>query len=651
MSELLVFVSSIMDKAREDLRAERDAVRTAVQSIGITQSWRFEDSPASSRHVDDAYLAKVREADIFVIILGQELSEPVRKEYETALAAQKPILAFLKATTRTPTADAFAKSLSVKWKSFADPTVLAQEVRRALAEELIDAHRQRHLAFKTPDLARLRRVVRPWWMRIGERYFVTITDFTTQGPKRFFEKSSRDPERYLEPSLFLAVNTLVVALLLVMIGSSGTKRESLDDFLMGATIIIGNGMVYIVLAKLAGVLTRQTVRAAALFAAYAYTSWWHVLYVPMLSQVERVNDAAYVAASAVQVLFIAHFVVTCLRATTPRYAGRFSAVLIALVLVASVPGGYFIYQDAEREKRRKYATAVAWNKDANEPTLLIVNVTRNPSCTSCWRPTGDARAGDVIGLLIYYHQNTCRTARQARVRLDLPASVPTTEKLYARIWSADAASDARGEAELRNAKNQPYRLEFRDVEWRPTRTAVAALPHGQTGRELLSEDGLLLGDIPPGCEHRGTLLVRFVCASTAKAVVGVPSTPRGTTECDGESTIVLDWQHAPDATRYRVDRDGEPRGFTTRSWFRDQDIEPGTVYDYTVIPCDDHRCANTSSPATRVTAVACPNVTTPAPHKSRDADDRYHDRTSRKESRRPADLAASFSRVVYIDPS
>jgi hypothetical protein len=155
MSELLVFVSSIMDRRREDLFPERDAAKEATQSLGLTTPWRFEDSPASSLRVDYSYLNKVAEADLFLLLLGRELTGPVRMEYDAALGGGKPVLVFLKQVERTPEAERFVGQIPVKWKSFDGIEALRREIRAALAEELINAHRQARVKLPAADLEKL----------------------------------------------------------------------------------------------------------------------------------------------------------------------------------------------------------------------------------------------------------------------------------------------------------------------------------------------------------------------------------------------------------------------------------------------------------------------------------------------------------------
>jgi hypothetical protein len=60
---LLVFVSS----AIEEFKTERKAIRDAIEAIEVTRPWVFEFTPTSSERVEEAYLKKVKECDIFFL--------------------------------------------------------------------------------------------------------------------------------------------------------------------------------------------------------------------------------------------------------------------------------------------------------------------------------------------------------------------------------------------------------------------------------------------------------------------------------------------------------------------------------------------------------------------------------------------------------
>ena len=142
---LLVFVSSVMKI--EDLQAEREACRAAIDSIPLARSWLFEFSPASTDPPGKTYLQKVEQCDIFILILGVELTDPVAREYERAVSQAKPRLIFAKNVgQRSARArDWLRDRHDVKWSRFQDSADLAEQVKAAVSDEVIRAYRKLRL--------------------------------------------------------------------------------------------------------------------------------------------------------------------------------------------------------------------------------------------------------------------------------------------------------------------------------------------------------------------------------------------------------------------------------------------------------------------------------------------------------------------------
>lgn len=88
---LLVFVSSVIRPSVSPYRERAVEVLTATPSF---RPWAFEGTPAPSESVVDGYLRHVREADAFLLCLGNETTEPVLKEIETAIDAGVPLWVF-----------------------------------------------------------------------------------------------------------------------------------------------------------------------------------------------------------------------------------------------------------------------------------------------------------------------------------------------------------------------------------------------------------------------------------------------------------------------------------------------------------------------------------------------------------------------------
>lgn len=134
---LLIFVSSRM----EEFIRERQIIYSIVNQLPLTKPWLFEFTPSSSEATDDAYLQKVQQCDIFILLVGESLSMPVTNEFNLAKEQNKPCLIFLKDCNRSEEVRAFVDALSFKWSVFSSLETLADLVRLALIDELIKGYR------------------------------------------------------------------------------------------------------------------------------------------------------------------------------------------------------------------------------------------------------------------------------------------------------------------------------------------------------------------------------------------------------------------------------------------------------------------------------------------------------------------------------
>ncbi len=144
---LMVFVSSVMDKGVEDLSTERDAAVKAIDALPIARSWAFEYTPASADAADDTYLDKVDECDIFLLVLGTEMTDPVAKEYGRARDLSKPCLLFVKNVLRSTRAEDWlrARRLEIKYDRFEGAEDLGERAKDAVVDEVIKSQRRYRL--------------------------------------------------------------------------------------------------------------------------------------------------------------------------------------------------------------------------------------------------------------------------------------------------------------------------------------------------------------------------------------------------------------------------------------------------------------------------------------------------------------------------
>jgi len=136
--KLIAFISS---RINDEMKQARQVVREAIAELPLTRAWLFEESPASADELEESYLRWVGKCDLFILLLGEDITDPVRTEWETATQARKPRLVFLKQDAQNEEAWAFAKGLDVKWKQYENLDELKREVQAAVGNELIRGYR------------------------------------------------------------------------------------------------------------------------------------------------------------------------------------------------------------------------------------------------------------------------------------------------------------------------------------------------------------------------------------------------------------------------------------------------------------------------------------------------------------------------------
>lgn len=139
MEPYRVFISSIMNRATEDLLAEREAARGAVDHFGpITIPWAFEAEPASPKPLLDFYINGVKSSDLFILLIGARVTAPVKAEFDTARDHGRPMLLFAKGVqSREPEAAQLLHSANVKYDTFVNATELREKLRRSLGQHLL----------------------------------------------------------------------------------------------------------------------------------------------------------------------------------------------------------------------------------------------------------------------------------------------------------------------------------------------------------------------------------------------------------------------------------------------------------------------------------------------------------------------------------
>ena len=128
-----VFISSVMNTSVEDMMADRRTVYEVVNDYDFLVPWAFERAPASSEDLEDSYLRPVEEADVFILVVGAQVTEAVVAECVRAKVRGKRILIFAKRVERqSATTEMLLKQLGKKYATFTSTGELKQQVKAAI---------------------------------------------------------------------------------------------------------------------------------------------------------------------------------------------------------------------------------------------------------------------------------------------------------------------------------------------------------------------------------------------------------------------------------------------------------------------------------------------------------------------------------------
>lgn len=141
MVTIKVFISSRISELAE----ERAIADQAVAELDLVPN-RFETWPATPRDPRGQSLAEVADSDIFILILGTSISQPVIEEYEMARdVLPDRILVFVRKGPRSPGAEGFLRKLAKEYvyKTYRHPRKLGPLVQKAIGSLMRDLLRRK----------------------------------------------------------------------------------------------------------------------------------------------------------------------------------------------------------------------------------------------------------------------------------------------------------------------------------------------------------------------------------------------------------------------------------------------------------------------------------------------------------------------------
>jgi hypothetical protein len=141
-----------------DLVAEREAVSQAVAELPVAVGWEIKHTPRAGEKPLEAQ-AFVERCNLFVVVLGADFAAPMGLEWQGAVNAGKPVLAYCKQVLHSPAAQTVLRQPEVAWTEFRSPQQLKAQVIRGLAQAVMDQGER--LGLRMEDVEGLLALARP----------------------------------------------------------------------------------------------------------------------------------------------------------------------------------------------------------------------------------------------------------------------------------------------------------------------------------------------------------------------------------------------------------------------------------------------------------------------------------------------------------
>ena len=125
--------------ASADLEAERDLVGRLVAGLPVTLGWEIGRAPLAGHEQDEVTVhVAPHDCDLYIFMLGRDITAPAGIEWDAAHEVQHPILALLKNVLRTPAGLVFQRLGIGQWIRYNTRTEFERIVRAWLVRCLLD---------------------------------------------------------------------------------------------------------------------------------------------------------------------------------------------------------------------------------------------------------------------------------------------------------------------------------------------------------------------------------------------------------------------------------------------------------------------------------------------------------------------------------
>jgi hypothetical protein len=159
-----------------------------------------------------------------------------------------------------------------------------------------------------------------------------------------------------------------------------------------------------------------------------------------------------------------------------------------------------------------FAATVFNNHPSDFDTILVANQTENPNSIDSWSSSTSADAGEVISVMIYYHNNGAESATSTKLKITSGQTLgaSSTHTISGSVSAANAPT-VFGSATVNLSSSQSLTYIGGSASWYANNQSYTeyTLPNGQNGSEVFSSSGLNIGTIAPGWATQGTVVVQY----------------------------------------------------------------------------------------------------------------------------------------------
>ena len=133
MRELHLYVS-----ANAEMDPECELLGQMLAQLTRSVGWSIKRTPPSYQKTDPDWVA-LADADLYVILIGSDITAPIGVEWRAARERRTPAFAYRNTqATPTPALSAFVRHTDAEWRGYVSSQAFVLDLKQRIARQLID---------------------------------------------------------------------------------------------------------------------------------------------------------------------------------------------------------------------------------------------------------------------------------------------------------------------------------------------------------------------------------------------------------------------------------------------------------------------------------------------------------------------------------